>query len=144
MLQYKWKYLRKNVNLRVSKKIHLRDHPTMHSYFSTSHGKPGIVAVLSSATSWIGTHQEPGIPGSWITRMMLIPSVDNQPEGSRVQATSCARRQCSQIQSSHCNTVSLNEWIYVIEYLCSCLHFLLEARKNQKSDQLFIYSKKNC
>jgi hypothetical protein len=80
----------------------------MNSYFSTSHGKPGIVAALSSATSWIRTHQEPGIPGSWITRMMLTPSVDSLPKGSRVQATSCARRHCSQTQSLHCNTVSLN------------------------------------
>jgi hypothetical protein len=33
----------------------------MNSYFSTSHGKPGIVAAFSSATSWIRTYQEPGI-----------------------------------------------------------------------------------
>jgi hypothetical protein len=85
-----------------------------NSYFSTSHGKPGIGAALSSATSWIWTYQKPGIPGSWITRMMLTPSVDNLPKGSRVQATSCARRHCSQTQSSQCNTVSL-KWIKSIK-----------------------------
>jgi hypothetical protein len=36
----------------------------MHSYFSTSNGKPGIVAASSSGTSWIRT------PGSWITRIL--------------------------------------------------------------------------
>jgi hypothetical protein len=58
----------------------------MNSYFSTSHRKPGIVVALSSATSWIRTHQEPAIPESWITRMMLTPFC-RQPT-RRVQGSS--------------------------------------------------------
>jgi hypothetical protein len=61
-------------------------------------------------------------PGTWHSRILdhqddahcSPPSVDILPDGSRVQATRCARRHCSQTQSSHCNTVSL-KWINSIK-----------------------------